>query len=211
MLAIQETAARHEAGPLSVVRAFIAIDLPASLRRSLSERIASLRNNLAGAPVRWVRANGIHLTLRFLGDTEVERIPDVKQALLKVASTYPGFSIRLAGLGCFPNARRPRVVWLGVEEETGVLPALQAATEAACRELGFQPEARPFSPHLTLGRVRRDADPKAVSDLGRAVEGEEQGSLGSMGVDEVCLFQSDLKPDGAVYTKLLAARLGTGA
>ena len=195
---------------MSVVRAFIAIDLPASLRLQLAEQIDSLRKILGGFPVRWVRADGIHLTLRFLGDTELDKIPDVKQALLKVASSHPAFSIRLAGLGCFPNTRRPRVVWLGVEEASGVLPALQAATEAACRELGFQPEMRSFSPHLTLGRVRRDADPKSVSDLGRAAELAESGPVGTTSVEEICLFQSDLRPDGAVYTKLSAARLGTG-
>jgi len=165
---------------------------------------------MADLPVRWVRANGIHLTLKFLGDTELERIPDVKQVLFDMAKPHPVFSIRLAGLGCFPNTRRPRVVWLRVEEDSGVLLALQAATEAACRELGFEPETRPFSPHLTLGRVRRDAEPKSLTDLGQAVEREESQPLGSLSVEEICLFQSDLRSDGAVYTRLSAAQLGIG-
>ena len=195
---------------MSVVRAFIAIDLPASLRLQLAKRIDDLRKLMGDLPVRWVRANGIHLTLKFLGDTELERIPHVKQVLLNVAKSNPVFSIRLPALGCFPNSHRPRVVWLGVEEDSGLLLALQAATIAACRELGFQPETRPFSPHLTLGRVRRDAEPKSLIELGQAVEREESEPLGTLSVEEICLFQSDLRPDGAVYTRLSAAQLGIG-
>jgi 2'-5' RNA ligase len=195
---------------LSVVRAFIAIDLPTSIRRQLARRIDDLRKAMEDLPVRWARADGIHLTLKFLGDTERERIPDVKQVLLNVAKSHPVFSIRLAGLGCFPNTRRPRVVWLGVEEASGVLLALHAATEAASRGLGFQPETRPFSPHLTLGRVRRDAEPKSLTVLGQAVEREESEPLGTISVEEICLFQSELRPDGAVYTRLSAAQLGIG-
>jgi RNA 2',3'-cyclic 3'-phosphodiesterase len=195
---------------LDTVRAFIAIDLPEDVRRRLRRQIDVLQDGFDGVSVRWVRPEAIHLTLRFLGETRVERVADLGKGLKGLTSEHTTFSIKVGGLGCFPNIRRPRVVWVGVQDDSGTLKRLQSQVEAMCRGFDFPAEQRGFSPHLTLGRVRRGAEADAGAELARFVGTQEGESLGSAQVDEVILFQSELKPEGAVYRRLAVARLGLG-
>jgi 2'-5' RNA ligase len=189
------------------VRLFVAIELPKKLRDLLEERSSILASTIHSNIIRWVRPEGIHLTLKFLGEVPSEKIEAVHDAVRSVGPHFSAFDFSVGGLGCFPNLRRPRVIWIGVREVTGSLEALQVEIERAFGDLGFEKENRSFHPHLTLGRVRRGVrrtDHQAVAD---ALTRMEHFSLGDYRVEEICLFRSELKPTGAVYNKLLVVPL----
>ncbi|HEY69291.1 MAG TPA: RNA 2',3'-cyclic phosphodiesterase [Anaerolineae bacterium] len=189
------------------MRLFVAIELPTDLRRLLEEHSDTLSSMIHTRIIRWVRPEGIHLTLKFLGDVSDGKLEAVKAAVRTVGPHFSPFEYSVGNLGCFPNARRPRVIWVGVQEPSGRLKALQAEIEQAYQTLGFEKERRSFHPHLTLGRVRRGvshAEHQAVAD---AIINVAPISLGDYRVEEICLYRSELKPTGAVYTKLLVVRL----
>ena len=187
---------------METIRTFIAISLPDSLLDRLSTLQRRLEKQVPPQSVRWVRATGIHLTLKFLGDTPTEKIPDIKRALTAVAHHAPACTFSVGGLGCFPNPRRPRVIWVGVQEPTGRLTALQAAIEEVMTPLGYPPEGRRFSPHLTLGRVGRRTRRSDVPQIGEVVTQTKVGSLAEVPADHFTLIRSVLKPTGAEYTPL---------
>jgi 2'-5' RNA ligase len=193
---------------MATVRTFIAIELDEELRATLQDLQDRLRGQLAPRSVRWVRPQGIHLTLKFLGDTPVSRLEDIKVALAQAATEVGPFTFTVGGLGCFPNTQRPRVVWVGLQEPTGALVRLRDAVEAQVAPLGFPTEKRRFSPHLTLGRVQRRASKSEVREIGKVVAASEIGTVDEMDVTVVCHIKSDLRPSGAVYTTLLEAELG---
>ncbi|MBN1889880.1 MAG: RNA 2',3'-cyclic phosphodiesterase [Thermoflexales bacterium] len=193
---------------MNTIRAFIAIELAQSILTQLSAVQSQCKAALPAGCVRWVRPGGIHLTLKFLGDVPTAQLDTIKAALAEAAGTSPTFSLEVGHLGCFPNLRRPSVVWVGIQEPGGALVRLQCAIESAVARLGYPSEKRPFSPHLTLGRVSRQARPGELRRLGEFVESAVIGRLGQMDVDEVVLIQSVLKPSGAEYTTLARASLG---
>ncbi len=180
----------------------MAIDLPDQVRDRLGEVIARLSRRIAPGAVRWVRPDGIHLTLKFLGEVSTGSLSQVSDLLERAAQAHGPFEVCVAGLGCFPNPRRPRVVWVGVEEPSGRLASLQQALEGQFERLGYRREGRSFSPHLTLGRVREGASADAVQAVGTCVALEPAVDLGTMPVRAISLFRSDLRPSGAVYTRL---------
>lgn len=186
-----------------LIRSFIAINLEESLRPHLSWLQDTLRT--AGAEVSWVRVENIHLTLKFLGEVTKKRLDVVKEAIKEVTRTGFPFPINLQGLGVFPNLRSPRVVWVGVEEETGELKRLQGDLEKVLSKKGFPKEGRPYTPHLTLGRVRSPKNKEGLVALLEAYKGE---SLGGMQVKSMELMQSQLFPKGAVYSILESFPLG---
>ena len=190
------------------IRTFIAIELDETINAALTDLQEQLKAKVPRGTVRWVRPEGIHLTLKFLGDVPANRIEEVKQALTQACAGFPAFSFSVEGLGCFPNPRRPRVVWVGVREESGTLMRLQKAIEDRMEKLGFAPEGRRFHAHLTLGRTQRRASSGDVRRLGQLVSETDIGKLGQMEAQTVSLMKSDLKPTGAVYTQLAAAELG---
>jgi 2'-5' RNA ligase len=140
--------------------------------------------------------------LKFLGDTPTDKIPTVQEALVVVARNAPTCMLTAEGLGCFPSPGRPRVVWVGVTEPTGRLRLLCEAIEEAMTSLDYKPERHGFSPHLTLGRVRRGASREGRRQIGDAVTGTRVGQLETFEADRIELIRSDLKPSGAVYTTL---------
>ena len=190
------------------IRTFIAIELDETINAALTDLQGQLKAEAPRGSVRWVRPEGIHLTLKFLGDVPVNSIGEVEQALTQACAGFSAFSFSVEGLGCFPNPRRPRVVWVGVREESGALKRLQKAVEDGMEKLGFAPEGRRFHAHLTLGRTQRRASSGDVRRLGQLVTETDIGLLGQMEVRAVSLIKSDLRPTGAVYTQLAAARLG---
>jgi 2'-5' RNA ligase len=192
------------------LRTFIAIELDQGLKDSLSRLEAELRERLSPRSVRWVRADGIHLTLKFLGDTPAEKVQAVQEALSLAAADVGPFSFSVGHLGCFPNPRRPRVVWVGLSEPTGVLARLRNAVEAHVAPLGFPTERRAFEPHLTLGRVQRYASRSEIREIGEVVETATTGPIGEMTATMVSYIKSDLRPGGAVYTTLFEAKLAGG-
>jgi 2'-5' RNA ligase len=152
--------------------------------------------------VRWVSLANLHLTLRFLGDTRPEQVGEVAAGLRRVAGEQARFEVALGPAGCFPNVRRPSVVWVGLEDPSGALSQLQHRVEEMARRLGWGAERRPFQPHLTLGRVGDGALPPTGEWLPPAPTPPV-----AVPVAEVCLVESRLRPRGAEYYLLEATPL----
>lgn len=188
------------------IRTFIALELPAEVRLGLRRVQEQLQR--ARPPVRWVAPDKIHITLNFLGEIPAEQVPAVGEAAARAAAAAAPFAVEAAGLGVFPSARRPRVIWVGIQGELNALKALQGGLTRELAALGFPPEDRPFSPHLTLGRVRQHARPDEVRALGETVSRMEVPSLGRWRAERVTVFRSDLRPDGPIYTPLRVVALG---
>jgi 2'-5' RNA ligase len=191
---------------MSVIRAFIAIDLTLEIIQHLEQVSTQLKKRLEGVPVRWVPVDNIHLTLKFLGDVSLANVDMLKKILQTEVEGHHVFEISVGGLGAFPSLHRPRVVWVGVEAPAE-LTAVQNGVESAMARLGYAREERPFSPHLTLGRVSRNAVGRDERLIGEAIEAVKLGFLGVARVNEVHLYKSDLLPNGAVYTRLFTASL----
>jgi 2'-5' RNA ligase len=175
------------------MRTFIAIPIPDECRRMLGRLQADLR--ACRADVRYPALPSIHLTLKFLGEVNSEIVPDLAASIQSAVDANIGFELRLRGLGCFPNERSPRVVWCGIEGETENLSELYRHVESACAVHGFPPEGRPFHPHLTLGRVKGKRNLQPLLDcikIGSDLECRFK-------VDHFNIYQSTLKPQGAVY------------
>lgn len=189
------------------IRTFIAIELDESTKAGLAELQEWLQAEVPKDIVRWVRLGGIHLTLKFLGNVPATSISGITEALQRACRGFAPFSLTCGGLGCFPNPQRPRVVWVGVEEETGALARLQQAIEAEVAPLGYPTDKRSFHPHLTLGRAQRRAPSRDVRQLGEVIAKTDVGRISEMEVQAVSLMRSDLKPGGAVYTQLATVRL----
>lgn len=184
------------------IRTFIAIDISRDVRNAISGLISELK--LVPADVRWVRVEGIHLTLKFLGNIQSHMVNDILMAMERSADGIGAFKVEVKGTGAFPNFKRPRVFWVGVKEETGKLARLASAIEKELKVLGFKEEGRHFTPHLTLGRVNQGGRVEKLCDIIRRRENE---LFGEFDAGEVVLFRSELKPTGAEYTKLGAVPL----
>ena len=189
-----------------MLRSFIAVEIPIEIQNAIAHSLASLQKALPKPLIRWVATKNVHLTLQFLGDVSpanLERLADV----LKIeANAYEGFTMSVGGLGAFPNPHRARVIWVGLDAPLG-LGALQRGVTAASATLGYACEDRPFSPHLTVGRVGQNV---TVTDLHRIHENltaTRVGDLGKVPVNAVQIFKSDLRPGGSVYTMLYSLPL----
>ena len=193
---------------METLRTFIAIELGSTIKTALRRIQSGLGAEIPAKSVRWVQPDGIHLTLKFLGDTPVEQVDAVKVALARAAAEVEPFSLTAAGVGCFPNIRQPRVVWVGLQEPSGALSKLHRAVEAQVAPLGFPTERRAFNPHLTLGRVQQYASRSDVRQIGEVVAASIVEPPGEMQATAVSYIKSDLRPGGAVYTTLFEARLG---
>lgn len=187
---------------MNAVRAFIAIELPKVTRDALGEVQARLAHHASGSSVRWVKPDNIHLTLKFLGQVPTAQIDVIGLALRRAVPEHHVFPFEVMNAGCFPDYVRPRVIWVGVDEPSGALLALQRTVEAVTVPLGYPSESRSYQPHLTLGRMARDVKPADLHRLGELVKHARVGLLGHVHADEVVLFQSDLSPTGSVYTAL---------
>ena len=183
------------------IRTFIAVHLSQKARRQLSDTIRSLGSEIPSG-VRWVDPEGIHLTLKFLGDIDPALVKDVLQAMEQAASGSLPFHLHLNGLGVFPNQKRPRVLWAGLGGDLDALGALQEKLEAAMSGLNFPWERRAFSPHLTLGRVRDGVSAVARQSIGAVLSSGSLEDADPWQVNAVHLMRSDLTPDGALCSSL---------
>ena len=190
---------------MSLLRAFIAVELPLEIRQTVCGATSKLRNEI-GALVRWVPIENMHLTLKFLGDVSPSNVDMLSQMLRAEMDLFNCFDLRLNGLGSFPNLKRPRVIYIGIQAPAG-LEALQRGIESAARRLGYGSEERGFSPHLTIGRVKQNVTATEQQTIRRALEGTKIDALGTARVNSVELFKSYLRPTGSVYTRLYSARL----
>jgi len=192
---------------LDVIRAFIAVELPPPLHDYLAELTRRLLSEVPPGSIRWVRQDGIHLTLKFLGLVPEARLAEINLLLEPRLRQLVPFQVQLGGLGCYPEMQRPRVVWVGARSPAGELKALQASVETSLSELGFSPETREYSGHLTLGRVRREATRGELKQIGETIGRMGETERRTLEVRGVALFQSELRPEGAVYTRLREWRL----
>jgi len=191
---------------MSVIRAFIAINLTPEIQQKLDEVIKSFKKQMEGAAVRWVPANKIHLTLKFLGDVSIANVEMLTKILQTEVASHRSFEISVGGVGAFPTIHQPRVVWVGVQAPLE-LTEVQNGIENALARLGYAPEERPFSAHLTLGRISRNTSTQQLRVISNGLETAKIGFLGALYVQEVHLYKSDLKPSGAEYTSIFAAPL----
>lgn len=190
---------------MSLLRVFIAIELPASACEAVQKETSRLRQTLGSDFIRWVPARNMHLTLKFLGDTAASHLDFLKQMLVRESDLHAPFDMLLGGLGYFPNLRNPRILWIDIHAPA--LPPLQRGIEAGASRLGYKPEARPFSPHLTIGRVRENVSLTEIQKIRAALLTVHPGNITIARVDSIHLFKSDLQPGGSVYTKLFSTPL----
>ncbi len=184
------------------MRTFIAIQLPSESQTML----ATLQETLRGfrADVRWTAIPSIHLTLKFLGEIDPGNVPRMAQELSVAASAEHSFTLRLGGLGAFPNLRNPRVIWCGVQDDSKRLLSLHKTVDAVCVGLGLLPEERDFKPHLTLGRVTGKTNLHPLLEYIKIGSGLES----TFTVDHFNIYKSVLQPRGAIYSILERIELG---
>ncbi|MCC6503092.1 MAG: RNA 2',3'-cyclic phosphodiesterase [Deltaproteobacteria bacterium] len=178
------------------MRTFVAIKLPSEVTELLRTIQASLNRGLKGTS--WVRPESIHLTLKFLGEIDDAKVRDVAAGLEKAAEGFRPFSLEVGGVGAFPNARAPKVVWAGIKE-CAELTKLQKSVDERLSIIGFEAETRPFTPHLTLCRIKSAEDGRA---LGRLIAGLGEQAKASFTVNSFVFMKSVLKPQGAVHTDI---------
>jgi len=186
------------------MRAFIAIELPTRIKDILFRTCLELEDRIAPSKsIRWVRQENIHLTLRFLGEMQPELVSQIGHAIDLEVSHLPVFDLELNELGCFPNLIKPRTIWVGIAGQTGLLQQLYKIVEQELMCFRWQPEGRPFQPHITIGRVKSPTTSIKVNlPFGRKVE-----SL-SFSVTAVSLIESVLRPEGASHTMRYSCPLG---
>lgn len=180
---------------MSSVRLFVALDFPEQVRQNLRDLIAQLKPKLPAA--RWVRPEGMHVTLKFIGYVDHRKGETIATVLSDIHAAKPA-EMTFRGVGFFPNARRPRVIWCGVEASQN-LAELAADIERALEPLGVEAESRPYAPHLTLARLK---SPEGADDVVHAAEELKSQTFGTARESEFHLFESVLKPSGAVYKRL---------
>jgi 2'-5' RNA ligase len=180
------------------IRSFLAFELPPQIRGILIDLYGKVKKTTLD--VRWVRPEGIHLTVIFMGSVREEDIPAMGESIGAVCSRYGTFSIGLKGMGCFPNARSPRVLWLGVEGSLERMSRFKDELQKELNPFGIREEKRDFRPHLTLGRFKKPV--KSPGGLEELLSEHRGLTSPSCSLNELILFRSDLRPGGAVYTKM---------
>lgn len=187
---------------MPVIRTFIALPASPSIQQSIAT--VQLQLQEVQATVKWETSDQFHITLKFLGDVETNRIETLTKALYHTLDSFSQFDITYEGIGAFPDIQHPRIVWIGIQNNPAIL-AIQQAVEQTCEELGFPKETRAFHPHITLGRVR------GTNNIHRLTDAIKTSIFEPIQIHcpEVLLMKSDLHPDGAIYTKLESFLLHT--
>lgn len=178
------------------VRAFLAIELSHEVRRALDALSARLRQSRVKAT--WVRAENLHLSLRFLGDVDAPVLEHLGGFLAREYATLEPFRLHVAGVGCFPNRRRARVIWAGVQGAPVLLEAAHRLAESGARQAGLKAGEKAFAAHVTLARIRKPGPSEALAE---SLDAESEFDGGEFSVGGVSLFSSTLSPGGAIYRK----------
>lgn len=197
---------RPEPGPDRALRTFVAVEVPAGPRAAIADLVATVAAARPG-PVRWVRPEGLHLTLRFLGRTPIGVLPAVSEVVRDVARRSRPFEVEIGGAGAFPSPRRPRVLWLAVRRGADRLAEIAAELDRGVEPLGWPPEGRPYAAHLTVARA--EPGPAAAAAAAALVEAAA-GLRSAWRVDSLVLFESLLARGGAQYVALERVPLGSG-
>ncbi len=191
------------------MRAFIAISYPQQMRVELARRARALVGNVRD--VRWMSAESLHLTLAFLGEVPAHATDGIQSAMEAAARGRAPFVLRFGSGGTFPTGGEPRVAWVGVTGDLDAVRELQAAVTRELRGIGMRMGSRPFSPHVSLARIGRQATPSTRMGVARRFEAARLGVLGPHTVAGISLFESDLSPAGAVYREVLHVEFDAGA
>jgi 2'-5' RNA ligase len=188
------------------IRSFIAIELPNELKLELTRLETQLKS--AKQPwVKWVNPEGIHLTLKFLGDIAADMTGEITRAMEEAVQGISPFHLEVRELGVFPNLRRVQVAWVGISGEVDKLSQLQKRIETALTPLGFVPESRPFTPHLTLARLRDQASPDERQRFGQLIANTKFEVAYTIEVDAISLMRSQLTREGAIYSQISSVKL----
>ena len=201
-----------------MIRTFLAVELEEDLRKRIGQTQQDLKQRLNREAVRdvrisWVQPGSIHLTIKFLGDTDEQLIDPMRTAIGQAVKEHRPLYIPLERLGTFPRPQRPRVLWVGASqqweqgEDAKRLAGLHRAIEDCCTTFHFAPEGRPLSPHLTLARVK-EGERHVGQALAKSGAMDRSLSLGSVALESIVLIKSELRPTGSVYTKLWEIALG---
>jgi 2'-5' RNA ligase len=203
------------------VRSFIAIECPEGIKEAIQKIQQELKmamdisSSINSKVLSWVHPGGFHLTLKFLGQVDENRLSKVRERIGEVVASFSPFTIHIEGVGVFPSAKAPRVIWIGAKSVGDDLIQLQGRVEEVLDPLGFLRESRPFHPHLTLCRIkseRKELDFRLIRDtLSKWLAANQQKACGQFEAKEVLLMKSDLQPGGAVYTPLVVLKLGVGS
>jgi 2'-5' RNA ligase len=188
------------------VRAFIAITLAPAQMAHLQELQRELRSRLTGHGIRWVRPDQLHLTLRFLGNVDRERLADLSVALHQACAGAAPFPLAFEGVGCFPDTGQPRVIWAGLRGELDSLQRIQARVRQGTQSFGDHQEERAFRPHLTIGRVEKGG--RESREVRRQIESVRASTLEPWTVRQIHLIQSQLTSAGPRYTALTSIAIG---
>ncbi len=186
----------------ATIRSFIAIELPDEVVRGLTLTATYLRRRLPGSDLKWVAPGNIHVTLKFLGEVTLSRIQDVRSTLESALSSAPPLRLGIDTPGAFPSQRAPRIVWVGLNGDVEKLASLARQVDAAMQPLGFPREDRPFTPHLTLARVREGASASTIDALRAALASAPVTAGLSFEAAAVSLMRSQLTPGGAIYGRV---------
>jgi 2'-5' RNA ligase len=186
-----------------LIRSFLAIEIPRTILKKIEEVQEDLKSSRAD--VRWVSPEKIHLTLKFFGNIDESKIDPIVKSIEGPIRINPPFSLKVRGVGAFPYLKNPRVIWMGLVNGKEVLVSFQKQLERELEKIGFEPEERPFHPHLTLGRMKSG---KGREELTGRIERYKEEEFGNFQVERIVLFKSDLKPTGPIYTSLRELRLG---
>lgn len=192
------------------LRLFVAIEPPEEVLAAVGRVQNNLKKHLGGSGFRWARPGSFHLTLKFIGERPAADQPAIEAALAEVTAVHPPLDLQLRGMGCFPNVKRPRVLWLGVEGDTTPLGKLAKATDQALVAAlpGLEREKRRYHPHLTLARIKTRQAGQATADW---LATPRDGAVAAWRAEAVCLMRSQLHPEGAIYTCLRHFSLGGGS
>jgi 2'-5' RNA ligase len=182
------------------IRSFLAFELPEEIKAIVTRVSGEIRKS--SLEVRWVRPEFIHLTVVFMGDIESEQIAPIGESVSAVCSQHSPFTISLKPMGCFPNTRNRRVIWLGIEGDLERMSRFRDDLQHALSPFGIKEEERAFRPHLTLGRFKKPS--KRQTELDQLLAKYKELSSPARTLSELVLFRSDLKPGGAVYTKMVS-------
>ncbi|HEU0253306.1 MAG TPA: RNA 2',3'-cyclic phosphodiesterase [Pyrinomonadaceae bacterium] len=179
-------------------RVFCAVELPAEVRTRLQDHVRQLRADVQDVAASWTRVENIHLTLKFFGNVERKRIASISAAALRATEQFSPFTIDVGGTGVFPKPSRAQVLWIGINDPSDQLAALQKQLENQFAGAGFEKEGRAFKPHLTIARIRRPEGARQLADAHLQTAFQPQ----QIGITEIVIFRSELSPQGSKYTAL---------
>lgn len=189
-----------------MLRTFVAVEFPSEVITKIARITAYLQTQTPGTALKWVAPENLHLTLKFLGDTHESKIPELGRCIQDALQSQSPFKITIEGLGMYPNASQPRVVWLGIKD-AGNLRQLHHELAKVLKDFDPEPEKCSFSPHLTIARIRQNVSHDGVRQVGETLSQFKVDSLGSFEVQTIHLFKSELTPQGPIYTSLFSMPL----